>query len=372
MSEIDINKVYESWQSLNDNLGSLIKSLERFGDFTIYDTTSKPTKKTSVEHHLNCLSYCLTDAIKKSCDLYSNVKPIPYKESYIEIRFDQLLSSLQQLDINFFDAWRILAGDKTDNTADDTSEKISKRIQQVYKHYGQQLSKCKKNIEMQVEDYLDILRDDNPAGKYIIPLANELSEITCEPEDMWLVQLELIRKKHKVDFIILWLKDNQRPNEAEELEQKFRSLKDNFDKYYKNMCLYIENYSLIEYDDNRCFVLYPKALIEEQKSIKDELLYYSDWLKNIAKLIKLRKVVPDDSTDTIMIKKSELGKPNAKYVKLIEDLEGKRPGEMVTLNNERHGKGTDKTLKKTCPELIGIIHRKNGNVYCDKIIKLIK
>ena len=61
-------------------------------------------------------------------------------------------------------------------------------------------------------------------------------------------------------------------------------------------------------------------------------------------------------------------------MKLLEDLEGKRPNETVTLKSTRHGKNAVQTLKRTlsnvCPELAGKIHKKGNTVFTDIVIKL--
>jgi hypothetical protein len=55
---------------------------------------------------------------------------------------------------------------------------------------------------------------------------------------------------------------------------------------------------------------------------------------------------------------------------LLEDLEGKRPGEKISLVSKRHGTDAVKTLQRACPQLKRKIHKKGNTVYSDVIIKL--
>ena len=61
-------------------------------------------------------------------------------------------------------------------------------------------------------------------------------------------------------------------------------------------------------------------------------------------------------------------------MKLLEDLDGKRPVETVKLIPKRHGTDAVKTLRNAlrdvCPELAGKIHQKGNTAYSDIVIKL--
>ena len=80
---------------------------------------------------------------------------------------------------------------------------------------------------------------------------------------------------------------------------------------------------------------------------------------------------PESEPTIITLKRSEdFGKRETKTMKLAEDLEGKRPGEAVTINEDRHPKDPAKTLMRSCPKLKGKIHTKGKTIYSDIIIKL--
>jgi hypothetical protein len=78
----------------------------------------------------------------------------------------------------------------------------------------------------------------------------------------------------------------------------------------------------------------------------------------------------------VTLKKSNFGKEDSNYMRLLEDLHGKLPGERVTLDKDRHGnfdnvvKSLNTALEKPYSELVGKFHKKGKTVYCDISIKL--